>query len=310
MTDSAAVPTRTPGRRTVRYSAPADVLADVDRLRRGGYRKVGQWTLPQACHHLATVISGNLTPPPNDDPPTPEQLAMKAKFFGMVQGGMPEGIPSGATTPPQACDDTSIDALAAAFAALDAYPHARLMVGRCGPVPTDEVRQLHLLHCAHHLSFLVPTSVRRTLAYRSLDELIADVERLRQGYARLGNWTLEQICWHLRTAFEWWVVGVPVTDPTPEMIACRPRLEPLLAGQPYPSGMPTLPQFVPPPDPPPAEVDRFLAFVRDLQANPPPRFMHRGFGPLTGDEATKLFLCHCGNHFSNLVPDPTKEKRN
>jgi hypothetical protein len=167
MTDSAAVPTRTPGRRTVRYSAPADVLADVDRLRRGGYRKVGQWTLPQACHHLATVISGNLTPPPNDDPPTPEQLAMKAKFFGMVQGGMPEGIPSGATTPPQACDDTSIDALAAAFAALDAYPHARLMVGRCGPVPTDEVRQLHLHHCAHHLSFLEPTTVRRTLSYRS-----------------------------------------------------------------------------------------------------------------------------------------------
>ncbi len=84
-------PARTAGRRTVRFDTPEAVLADVDRLRRGGYRRVGQWSLPQACHHLAAVISGNLTPPPTDDAPTAEQLAIKEKFFGMVRGGHARG---------------------------------------------------------------------------------------------------------------------------------------------------------------------------------------------------------------------------
>ncbi len=197
-----ATPPRTPGRRAVRYATPAAVPGRRRPPPPRGYRPLGRWSLPQACHHLAAVIGGNLTPPPTDDPPTPDQLAMKAKFFGMVRGGMPEGIPSGATAPPDAVDDAAVDRLADAFAALAAYPHATLMVGRCGPVPVAEVAALHLDHAAHHLSFLAPTTVRRTLDYRSPADVAADVRRLRRGYVRSGTWTLPQTCWHLRDGHE------------------------------------------------------------------------------------------------------------
>ncbi len=300
----AATPTvpRTAGRRAVRFDTPAAVLADVDRLRRGGYRSVGRWSLPQVCHHLAVVVSGNLTPPPTDDLPTPDQLAMKEKFFGMVRGGMPEGIPSGATTPPEACDETAIDRLADAFAALAAYPHARLMVGRCGPVPVAEVAALHLDHCAHHLSFLQPTTVRRDLHYRSPADVIADVEHLRHGYLRSGNWTLPQTCWHLRTATER-LAAAPFADPTPEMVARRPTLDAVLAGGPLPSGLPAPDALVPPDTAREADVDAFLALMRDRQHRPAAAAMHRLFGPITAGQVAALTLTHCAHHLSYLVPD-------
>ena len=301
MTDTAAP--RTPGRRTVRYATPAAVLADVDRMRRGGYRPVGRWSLPQVCHHLALVISSNLNPPPTDAPPTPEQLAMKEKFFGMVRGGMPEGIPSGATTPPDACDDAAVDRLADAFAALAAYPDATLMVGRCGPVPTAEAAALHLDHAAHHLSFLTPTTVRRTLDYGSLADVADDVTTLRRGYIRSSTWTLPQTCWHLRAVME--AMGkLPIHEPTPEMMGRRPVLDAVLAGGPLPDNLPAPEGLLPPDTAGEADVDAFLALLADRQQHPPTGpVMHRLFGPLTAEQAARLTLRHCAHHLSYLVPD-------
>lgn len=41
---------------------------------------------------------------------------------------------------------------------------------------------------------------RRTLDFKSEDDVIAEVSRLRQGYVQSGSWNLPQICWHLNTA--------------------------------------------------------------------------------------------------------------
>ena len=291
---------RTPGRRTVRFDTPAAVLADVDRLRRGGYRRVGQWSLPQVCHHLAVVIGGNLTPPPTDDRPTPEQLAMKETFFAVVRGGMPEGIPSGATTPPQACDDAAVDRLTAAFDALAAYPHARLMVGRCGPVPVPEVADLHLYHAAHHLSFLEPTTVRRSLRYTSTADVAADVRHLCGGYLRSANWTLPQACWHLWTVTQA-LLARPLAEPTPDMLARRPVMEATVAGGPLPDGLPAPEELTPPATAGRADVDAFLAFLDAFHPRPA---MHRLFGPLTAEQMGPLFLAHCGHHLGHLIPEP------
>ena len=44
------------------------------------------------------------------------------------------------------------------------------------------------------------TPGRRTLRYESLDEVMADVERLLEGHTTVGHWSLAQICRHLATA--------------------------------------------------------------------------------------------------------------
>jgi hypothetical protein len=294
---------RTPGRRTVRFDTPAAVLADVDRLRRGGYRKVGQWSLPQVCQHLATTVGGNLVPPPADAEPTPEQMAMKAKFFGIVLNGAPEGMALAPDrVPPASCDDTAIEALASAFAAFAAYPHDKLLVGRCGPVPVGEVLQLHLAHAAHHLSFLEPTTVRRSLRYASFADVIADVERLRSGYVRSGNWTLPQTCWHLRAVAEA-LAARPMADATPEVLARRPLFDGLMAGAPLPDGMPAPAELVPPAAATDADVDDYLALLRDRQSRPPGPAMHRLFGPINAGEHAAMTLKHAAHHLSYLVPD-------
>ena len=294
-------PTRTPGRRTVRYATAADVLADVARLRRGGYARLGTWSLPQACHHLAVVIGGNLQPPETDAPPTDEQRATKAKFFGMVlSGGMPEGLPSGATAPPPDVADAAVDTLAEAFAQLDVYPHARITVGRCGPVPVDEVRQLHLAHAAHHLSFLTPTTVRRTLRYASAADVAADVRHLCDGYIRSANWTLPQACWHLLTTTRG-MLARPMGELTAEMSARRPTMETILTGGPLPDAMAIPPELDPPATAGRSDVDAFLAFLDTFAPRPA---MHRIFGPLTAEQMGTLFLAHCGHHLSHLIPEP------
>ena len=148
-------------RRPLKFKTPQELNAELDRLQTGNYQKVGNWSLPQACHHLASTIEGSLAPAPNDVP-TPEETAMKEKFFGMVRSpeGMPEKLPIGnsALIPPDDCTDAEIDRLKRAFETLATLPHKQIKVGRCGPVPVPEVTELHLIHCAHHLSFLLPSA--------------------------------------------------------------------------------------------------------------------------------------------------------
>ena len=108
---------------------------------------------------------------------------------------MPIGNP--ALVPSDDCTDAEVDRLKTALQTLTAYPHKTIKIGRCGPVPLDEVVSLHLAHVAHHLSFLVPTDVRRNLSYADCDAAAADVKLLLKGYIRSGAWTLQQACRHL-----------------------------------------------------------------------------------------------------------------
>jgi hypothetical protein len=148
-------------RRPLKFKTVAELDADLAQLRSGKYTKVGNWTLPQACRHLALTMEGSLTPAESDTP-TAEESAMKQKFFAMVLGpqGMPENLPIGnpALIPGEDCTEAEIDRLKAAFEKLSNLPHKQVKVGRCGPVPVAEIKDLHLVHAAHHLSFLIPVT--------------------------------------------------------------------------------------------------------------------------------------------------------
>ena len=144
--------------RVVRFNTGDDVAAEVDRLRANGYRRHGNWTLPQICRHLAVSSEGALKPPATFNA-TPEQAAMKKALVDVIltTGEPPADLEApDFLTPPADCNDGDIDRLKAMLVALAAYPHSHVDFGPMGPVPIGELRAMTLLHAAHHLAFLEP----------------------------------------------------------------------------------------------------------------------------------------------------------
>jgi hypothetical protein len=145
------------GRRTLHFRDCADVLADARRLQRTPHRPVGNWTLAQACKHLADTFHASMNGIPLG------KGRLRRFFLGrkILDWTLRNGIPSGVTvdeklTPPSGCDvETSLRELDAAIARYQAHrgglkPHP--IFGRLNRADWD---RLHLFHCAHHLSFLV-----------------------------------------------------------------------------------------------------------------------------------------------------------
>jgi hypothetical protein len=148
-----------PARRLIRYANEDEVVADVQRLR-AGYTQVGAWSLPQMAWHLNQAVLQRMKPGPYA-PDTPEQTARKPLLQQVLltNGYLPDGITAPEPmVPPAHVPEGSIDDLIASLRRLKAYqgeiaPH-RLF----GRIPDAEARRLNLIHCAHHLSYLTPTT--------------------------------------------------------------------------------------------------------------------------------------------------------
>jgi hypothetical protein len=280
--------------------------AELDRLQNGKYKKLGNWNLPQACRHLAGTIEGSLAPAENDQP-TAEETAIKQKFFGMVMDpeGLPEQLPIGnpALIPPEDCTDAEISRLKKAFEILANVPHKQIKVGRCGPVPIAELTELHLAHCAHHLSFLEPVAPtnRRDLDYVNIDQLIADVKHLQKGYTQLGNWNLPQMCRHLTVALT--NTMKPATGPaTPEQLKLRPVLESAMATGRIPAGLQAPEKALPPADCNEADIAAMISAFEKAKTYAQPQSNHPRFGPLSLAEFHRMILVHAAHHLSFLIP--------
>jgi hypothetical protein len=147
-------------RRTLSFANEDEAIAEIDRLRAGGYRKTKNWTLAMMCWHVGGGVDQILTPPASPRP-TPEQAAKKRGFIDVI---LTTGRPPGKfeappeITPKPDCPETEIDRYRAGLLKLRDYPHALVDFGPFGPVPIAEVRKLMLMHTAHHLSFLIPTA--------------------------------------------------------------------------------------------------------------------------------------------------------
>jgi hypothetical protein len=142
-------------RQPLSYSTEADAVADVRRLR-SGYRKAGNWSLPQASRHLAAAIERTLAGPDPTVPPAPVDPAAIGFFRSVLSTGqIPSGRPT-AAAPPADCDDRDVDRLLAALDQLAALDHP-VETARFGTISAADARRFHRIHAAHHLSHLVPT---------------------------------------------------------------------------------------------------------------------------------------------------------
>jgi len=145
-------------------------------------------------------------------------------------------------------------------------------------------------------------TTRRPIKYDSAEEVIADLQHLRSvPLARVGNWSLEQACWHLSFALNYFMSPGP--HPTPNTPPeARENLKRILAGGQIPNGIRSPDQAVPPAQCSPQAVDDFIRALRRLQTFEGPFAPHRLFGVLTLDEGQQLALIHSAHHLSYLVP--------
>lgn len=148
----------TPERRDLAFSTLDEIVPESERLLRG-YRAVGNWSLAQVCRHLANTFRNTAVTPPDvgSAPPlTPEQLEARSVFD---HGQLPEGIPmrNPKLYPPENLDaQTEIDAMREALDVFLSSPGPGPIHPRLGPLSKEEWTHFHRIHCAHHLSFLIP----------------------------------------------------------------------------------------------------------------------------------------------------------
>ncbi|HEU5116839.1 MAG TPA: DUF1569 domain-containing protein [Isosphaeraceae bacterium] len=149
----------TEGRRTLRFQTADEIMPDVERLL-AGYRHVGHWSLGQICNHLATSMR-RVIDMPASTPQDPSQWVSEARKQEVFASGMlPEGIPAPPQAlPPQATDEKAeAENLRQAIAYFQASPGPVVPHRVFGPLSREEWERLQLIHCAHHLSFVIPTS--------------------------------------------------------------------------------------------------------------------------------------------------------
>ena len=147
-------------RRALIFSSLHQVMPETDRLL-NGHATVGRWSLAQICNHLELVIRL-----PMDGVPVKSTWLVRRTVGPIFRrlsfrlAWIPEAVrvPEVYLPPPNLDQGRESDALRAtiqrfhSFAGqLDEHP----LLGR---MSRPQWERFHCLHCAHHLSFAVPTS--------------------------------------------------------------------------------------------------------------------------------------------------------
>lgn len=149
----------TAARRPLRFTTLDEVMPEVDRLVERGHSTVGKWTLAQICSHLAGALTASTREIPFQAPWVLRKTIAPFFLRRMLRTGrMPEGF----KLPEAALPKPGLDARAEAEtlrAALRGYAdHTGPMASHpfFGAVGREGWDQIHLIHCAHHLSFALP----------------------------------------------------------------------------------------------------------------------------------------------------------
>jgi hypothetical protein len=139
-----------------------EVVADAERLLQTGYDKAGNWDLSQVCYHLTEWLRFTM----DGFPPVPWFVHMVRWTIGgtikrkvLRSRSMPAGGPTlKVTISPPGDPAAAVERLRQTVERFKQYTgelHPSRMFGRMN---RDEWENLNLIHCAHHLSFLIPRS--------------------------------------------------------------------------------------------------------------------------------------------------------
>jgi hypothetical protein len=147
------------------------------------------------------------------------------------------------------------------------------------------------------------TPGRRTIAYKSLDEVMPDVERLLVGHTTVGNWSLAQICRHTATVMRR-VVDLPASTPhDPSLLVGEEKKSEVFESGMIPEGLPGPPEVMPANSlSEREEAEGLRQAIAHYKASSGPVIAHRLFGPLSKAEWDRLQLIHVAHHLSFAIP--------
>ncbi len=156
-------------------------------------------------------------------------------------------------------------------------------------------------------------SAVRKLDFQTEDQVVAEVERLRKGYRKKGNWTMSQICWHIGLAIDKYLAPpVPMDlQRTPDQEAIKVAFVDYIIAEkaPPPSASKAPDAFVPPANLTIAEIDRYIALLMKMKTYPHPKVMMGPIGPVTIEEFRLCNIFHAAHHLAFLEPIiPTRRK--
>lgn len=153
-------------RRRLDFRSWDDLLADAERLARGGYDRAGKWSLAQALDHvgagLRVAIAGSAK-----QMPWPMRMLARSCALPVMRSWrwIPAGIPAPVWWQPQVPADADDATAVAQFRReVDAF---RAHQGPYHPHPAfdrlgrEAYADLMLIHASHHLGFLVPRDGER-----------------------------------------------------------------------------------------------------------------------------------------------------
>jgi hypothetical protein len=145
---------------------------------------------------------------------------------------------------------------------------------------------------------------RRELRFEAVDDALAEVERLRtDGYERLGNWSLAQVCWHLGTIVERYLrPAAPEAVPTRAQARLKATfVDAIIAGTAPRDGVADA-LLVPPADAGDNAIELFHREFARLRDFPHAKTDFGACGPVTLAETQACHLAHAAHHLSFLVP--------
>jgi hypothetical protein len=158
------VPTINAARRALEFSSLDRVMPDVDHLL-AGHTVVGNWSLGQICNHLTSSLTCSVEGFPAMAPWVVRTtigavLLRRTLVTGRVPGFVK--LPPRFAPKPGVDDRAEAESLRAAlwlFASHSSELKAHPMGGR---LSRQDWERFHCIHCAHHLSFVLPTEARRS----------------------------------------------------------------------------------------------------------------------------------------------------
>jgi Protein of unknown function (DUF1569) len=307
-------------RRPLKFRTPAEMKADVQHLQTAGYKKAGNWTLPQICWHLASTLEAAMEPSTEPVPPaTPEQTAKLNQV--LATGQVPPGLIAPPTIdPPASADDADIDRLITALKKLETHAGPMRPHRIFGPM-SRELRIEHtLVHAAHHLSFLQPLTTApmrekppeyRHLKFADIFAAINEIDHLANGgYTQLGSWSLPQTAQHLMHTLR--LPFNPPTDvnPTPEQAKRQAFIiDTLLNTGSPPPGLTPPAEWMPACDATEADVIALKQAFTELAGFAHPYIDRPGYGPVPIEKYRKVVAIHAGHHLGFLLPPTDKNER-
>lgn len=145
-------------RRQVAIDSLDRVMPDVDRLVQG-HETVGKWSLGQVCNHLSATFVMSMEGF-GVAVPWPIRVTLGQVIWRKVlrERKMRAGlkVPERFLPRPGLDDRAEVEALRAAIQAYDRYTGPMAPHPMFGAIGRDGWNRLHCIHCAHHLSFVLP----------------------------------------------------------------------------------------------------------------------------------------------------------